>query len=177
MPPEILNIKRNDVLDYRCADRWSITLIALDILFGRIARGNPFYPLKGGRRVFCNQKDYEDDDLAYFFSRHTPTLVQKECSKRILDLFHETLSKDQNERPKTRDILNTLYLFALPNAPKFTRNSFENFERFDSWLIQLYVKVQGARTTAEEIIKCFLQNLEYEDVRGVINTNSISTKY
>ena len=88
-----------------------------------------------------------------------------------------SLLKDQNERPKTRDILNTLYLFALPNAPKFTRNSFENFERFDSWLIQLYVKVQGAKTTAEEIIKCFLQNLEYEDVRGVINTNSITTKY
>ena len=63
--------------------------------------------------------------------------------------------KDQNERPKTRDILNTIYLYALPNAPKFTRNSFENFERFDSWLIQLYVKVQGAKTTAEEIIKCF----------------------
>ena len=88
-----------------------------------------------------------------------------------------SLLKDQNERPKTRDILNTLYLFALPNAPKFTRNSFENFERFDSWLIQLYVKVQGAKTTAEEIIKCFLLNLEYEDVRGVINTNSITTKY
>ena len=88
MPPEILNIKRNDVLDYSSADRWSITLIALDILFGHLARGNPFYPLRGGRRVFCNQKDYEDDDLAYFFSRHTPTLVQKHCSKRILDLFH-----------------------------------------------------------------------------------------
>lgn len=88
-----------------------------------------------------------------------------------------SLLKDQNERPKTRDILNTLYLFALPNAPKFSRNSFENFERFDSWLIQLYVKVQGAKTTAEEIIKCFLLNLEYEDVRGVINTNSITTKY
>ena len=93
MPPEILNIKRNDVLDYSSADRWSITLIALDILFGHLARGNPFYPLRGGKRVFCNQKDYEDDDLAYFFSRHTPTLVQKDCSKRILDLFHETLSK------------------------------------------------------------------------------------
>ena len=88
-----------------------------------------------------------------------------------------SLLKDQNERPKTRQILNALYLFDLPNAPKFTRNSFENFERFDSWLIQLYVKVQGAKTTAEEIIKCFLQNLEYEDVRGVINTNSITTKY
>ena len=84
--------------------------------------------------------------------------------------------KNQNERPKTRDVLNTIYFFALPNAPKFTRNSFENFERFDSWLIQLYVKVQGAKTTAEEIIKCFLQNLEYEDVRGVINT-SLTSKY
>ena len=93
MPPEILNIKRGEVLDYSKADRWSITLIALDILFGHLARGNPFYPLRGGRRVFCNQKDYEDDDLAYFFSRHTPAIVQKECSKRILNLFHETLSK------------------------------------------------------------------------------------
>ena len=89
MPPEILNIKRGEVLDYSKADRWSITLIALDILFGHLARGNPFYPL----RVFCSQKDYEDDDLAYFFSRLTPGIVQKECSKRILDLFHETLSK------------------------------------------------------------------------------------
>ena len=50
MPPEILNIKRNDVLDYSKADRWSITLIALDILFGHLARGNPFYPLRGGKR-------------------------------------------------------------------------------------------------------------------------------
>ena len=94
MPPEILNIKRNDVLDYSKADRWSITLIALDILFGHLARGNPFYPFRGGRRVFCNQKDYEDDDLAYFFSRHRPTIVQKECTKQILDLFHQTLSKE-----------------------------------------------------------------------------------
>ena len=93
MPPEIINSKRNEILDYSKADRWSITLIALDILFGHLARGNPFYPLKRGRRVFCDQKDYEDDDLAYFFSRHTPAIVQKDCSKRILDLFHETLSK------------------------------------------------------------------------------------
>ena len=107
-------------------------------------------------------------------------MIWQPCSFHRIDSIRVKLyvspQKNQNERPKTRDVLNTIYFFALPNAPKFTRNSFENFERFDSWLIQLYVKVQGAKTTAEEIIKCFLQNLEYEDVRGVINT-SLTSKY
>ena len=42
MPPEIMSSKRNEILDYSTADRWSITLIALDILFGHLARGNLF---------------------------------------------------------------------------------------------------------------------------------------
>ena len=85
--------------------------------------------------------------------------------------------KNPNDRPKIRHVLNRIYLSALPNAPEFTRNSFENFERLDSWLIQLYVKVQGAKSTVEEIIKCFLQNLEYEDIRGVVNTSLLAQNH
>ena len=39
MPPEIITARVGSKLDYRAADRWSMALIALDVMFGQLAKG------------------------------------------------------------------------------------------------------------------------------------------
>ena len=100
MPPEILSARVGSTLDYRLffrfatltqsfcrqADRWSMSLIALDIMFGRLAYGNPFYPVKGGKRVYLYQEAYDNDDLAYYFGRKTPKELRQQCPEIINSL-------------------------------------------------------------------------------------------
>ena len=118
------------MLDYRKADRWSISLIVLDILFGRIGLANPFYPRRSGR--ILDQNDYEDDDVHHLFSpeyysnpifpsfnpvKYNPELIKWQVFPELLAL----LSKDPCNRPDLRSPLNKLYFTAF-DAPSFSSN-------------------------------------------------------
>jgi len=154
MPPEIVNASRGKILDYKRADSWSISLIALDILSKGLGRGNPFYPVfRQGQRL--KNESYEDCDLDFELDRPRDVPIS------IFGKIKQMLSSDPTKRPSMRSLCDRIFLHCF-NAPQFSRDMISNFDRLDRWLVEIYGGLHTANTTIDHLKICFFRNLSFE---------------
>jgi len=158
MPPEILSAARGKVLDYRRADAWSISLIALDILAKGLGNGNPFYPVRGRSRIL-EQDDYTDDDVDWFLWDRKNLF--RDVPAAILGSIKSLVRRDPEQRAPMRDVCNQIFFHCF-DLPQRTLSAMSNLERLDNWLVQIYSGIRSDVTTIDHIKICFLSNLTLE---------------
>ena len=76
------------------------------------------------------------------------------------------------DRPDVRESLNIIY-FRLFDAPRFKHGGYgehyDNLEQFDAWIWRLFTQLSDSCTdTKSELIRLFLRNVEFDDVRDIL---------